>query len=82
MACFHVLLLLSAAFCVANLFRSVFAVATGGMECLKNKECNTKYEHLCNMQNGLWTKNYVFNFVNGSTEGNKKAMLTFRTLRT
>lgn len=45
------------------------SAASGGMECLRNKDCGIKYEHLCNMQRGLWTKNYVLLPRNGSFVG-------------
>ena len=43
--------------------------ASGGMDCLRNRDCATKHEHLCNMQSGLWTKNYVLSSHNGSYNG-------------
>ena len=49
--------------------------ASGGMECLRNKDCATKHEHLCNMQTGLWTKNYVLTPKNASYNGERTPRL-------
>ena len=50
--------------------------ASGGMDCLRNKDCATKYEHLCNMQSGMWTKNYILHPMNGSYNGESVLLVT------
>ena len=38
----------------------MYAIPTlARMDCLRNRDCGTKHEHLCNMQNGMWTKNFL-----------------------
>lgn len=37
------------------------------MDCLKNRDCLNRHEHLCNMQNGMWTRNYVLYPKNGTS---------------
>lgn len=41
-------------------------VSSTGMECIRNKDCAHKHEHICNMQSGLWTKNYILVSKNNS----------------
>lgn len=52
--------------------------ASGGMECVKYKDCSMKQEHLCNTQSGLWTKHYINNGKNGSNEGESIQSLGIR----
>ena len=42
------------------------------MDCLKNRDCLNRHEHLCNMQNGMWTRNYVLTPKNNTLKVRKK----------
>lgn len=47
------------------------------MDCLKNRDCLNRHEHLCNMQNGMWTRNYVLTPKNNTFEGEKIVLFEY-----